>query len=101
MTTAGPKMSFSFQQRAKLPDEVLVSGLQDESVLLNLVNERYYGLEQIGTRMLAVLTSSPSIEVAYQTLLAEYEVEPQILRDDLVELVERLVEEGLVEIIHE
>ena len=101
MTTASPKMSISFQDRAKLPDEVLLSGLQDESVLLNLENERYYGLEEVGTRMLAVLTSSPSIEAAYETLLSEYEVDPQRLREDLAELVEKLVKEGLVEITRE
>ncbi len=94
-------MSISFQDRAKIPDDVLLSGLQDESVILNLVNERYYGLEEVGTRMLSVLTSSASIESAYQTLLSEYEVEPERLRQDLEELLEQLLREGLVEITSE
>jgi len=93
-------MTFSFDARVKLPDDVLVSGLQAESVLLNLDSERYYGLNDVGTRMLTVLTSSSSIEAAYTTLLDEYEVDAEVLRSDLISTIERLAENGLVEIIN-
>ena len=92
-------MTFSFNDRIKLPDDVLVSGLQAESVLLNLDSERYYGLNDVGTRMLTLLTSSDSIEAAYNTLLDEYEVEAEVLRGDLISTIEELAKNGLVEII--
>ena len=44
----------------------------------------------VGSRMWEVLTTSESAEAAYTTLLEEYEVEPEILRNDLAELVGRL-----------
>ena len=94
-------MTFSFSDRIKLPEQILVSGLQAESVLLNLDSERYYGLDDVGTRMLTVLTSSTSIEAAYNTLLDEYDVEPDVLRRDMVSTIEQLAEHGLVKIISE
>ena len=92
-------MNFSFDDRIKLPDDVLVSGLQAESVLLNLDSERYYGLNDVGTRMLTLLTSSESIGTAFKSLLDEYDVEAEVLRRDLISTIEELTKYGLVEII--
>jgi len=83
-----------------MPDDVLISNLQDESVILNLDSERYYGLDSVGTRILSVLTTSDSIEAAYDTLVHEYDVDGQVLREDLLALVENLVEQGIVQISH-
>ena len=91
-------MSISFSDRVKIPDDVLISKLQEESVILNLDSERYYGLDDVGTRFLAVLTTSESIEAAYETLAREYDVDSQILRQDLLELVQSLVDQGLIQI---
>ena len=91
-------MAISFSDSVKIPDDVLISNLQDESVILNLDNERYYGLDAVGTRILSVLTTSESIEAAYNTLVQEYDVDGQALRRDLIALVEDLVAQGLVKV---
>jgi len=91
-------MTISFSDRVTVPDDVLISNLQDESVILNLDSERYYGLDDVGTRFLSVLTTSDSIEAAYYRLRDEYDVDPHVLRDDLLALVEKLIEQGLIEI---
>ena len=89
-------MTISFADRVKVPDDVLISTLQEESVILNLDSERYYGLDSVGTRMLSVLTTSNSIEAAYERLTAEYDVDREVLRKDLLELVENLIAQGLL-----
>jgi hypothetical protein len=91
-------MSISFAERLILPEDVLISNVEGESVLLNLNSERYFGLDEVGTRMLSVLTTSNSIQTAYEALLEEYEVENETLRHDLAELVERLIDQGLLEV---
>jgi len=91
-------MSVSFTDRIRVPKDVLISRLQEESVLLNLDNESYYGLDDVGTRMLSVLNSSDSVQSAWLQLIDEYDVDREVLRDDLVSLVERLLEQGLVEV---
>ena len=89
-------MTISFSDRVTVPDGVLISQLQEESVILNLESERYFGLDDVGTRFLTVLTTSQSIEAAYETLSSEYDVDSQILRRDLLALVENLVDQGLL-----
>ncbi|HSD47969.1 MAG TPA: PqqD family protein [Pyrinomonadaceae bacterium] len=91
-------MQISFSDRVRVPDGVLISRLQEESVILNLESERYFGLDDVGTRVLSVLTSADSIEAAYASLLAEYDVDGQVLREDLIALVESLLQQGLVEV---
>ena len=89
-------MTISFSDRVTVPDDVLISRLQEESVILNLDSERYYGLDDVGTRFLSVLTTSDSIETAYDRLRHEYDVEPDVLRNDLLTLVENLIDQGLL-----
>src|SRR5215207_10049330 len=90
------RMPISFLDRVTVPDDVLISKLQEESVILNLDSERYFGLDDVGTRILSVLTASDSIEAAYNTLVQEYDVDGDVLRQDLLALVENLVEQGIV-----
>ena len=89
-------MTISFSDRVTVPDDVLISHLQEESVILNLDSERYYGLDDVGTRFLSVLTTSDSIETAYDRLRDEYDVDPQVLRADLLALIEKLIDQGLL-----
>lgn len=67
-------------------------------MLLNLNNESYYGLDEVGTRMWELLTSSESIQAAYDQLLDEYEVEAETLRRDMQNLISNLFDQGLLEI---
>lgn len=78
--------------------ETLINIIEGESVLLNLKNESYYGLDEVGTRMWELLTTSDSIQAAYEKLLDEYEVEAETLRNDLGEMIENLIENGLLEV---
>lgn len=90
----------TFEDRTTAPAHVLVRFLDQESVLLNLETEKYFGLDQTGTRMWQLLTASENIDAAYRQLLAEYDVEPELLRDNLSELLDRLVEHGLLQVLH-
>src|SRR4029077_9115018 len=88
-----------FTDRVEVPAHVMVRFLDNESVFLNLETERYFGLDQTGTRMWQVITSSSNIEAAYQQLLSEFEVEPETLRSDVIGLLEKLVENNLLQMV--
>ena len=81
-----------------MPEGVLIRELEGESVLLNLESESYFGLDGIGTRMLALLTDSDSIGAAYEKLLDEYEVDPDVLKADLCTFIDKLAESGLINV---
>ena len=76
----------------------MVRFLEKESVFLNLETERYYGLDETGTRMWQVVTEAPTIENAYEMLLSEFDVEAELLRQDLSELLGWLIDIGLLRI---
>ena len=92
-------MTQLFSQRVSVPDDVLMRDLDGESVILDLASENYYGLDEIGTRMWQVLSSSQTIQGAYDTLLLEYDVEPQQLRQDMQDLITQLVSNGLLRLV--
>lgn len=89
----------TFNERAAAPAHVLVRFLDQESVLLNLETEQYFGLDATGTRMWQLVTTSPNIDAAFQGLLAEYDVQPDQLRENLTELLDDLVEHGLLQVL--
>jgi hypothetical protein len=77
---------------------VLFQELQGESVLLNLDNDRYFGLDDVGTRMWHLLSEHGDVVTVLQHLLTEYagEVDEPTLRRDLADLISGLCAAGLV-----
>lgn len=85
-----------FDQRASIPEDVMIRDLAGESVLLNLNSETYFSLDEVGTRMWHALQQSGTVRQAYETLVSEYDVAPDTLRDDLFKLIKELTEHGLL-----
>ena len=84
-----------FSKRLITVNDVLMRPVEDESVFLNLNSDKYFGLDDVGTRFWQVLTASDTVEAAFKTLCEEYDAAPEELRRDLVALVETLVHHGL------
>ena len=89
-------MSHSTPRRVIRAPDVLLQDLEGEAVLLNLKNGQYYGLDMDSFHMYKTLISSGSLEMAYETLSAEYEVEPGRLKADLDQFFAHLRENGLL-----
>jgi hypothetical protein len=75
---------------------VLLQDLNGEAVLLNLENGVYYGMDENSFYMYKTLISSPTVQVAYETLLQEYQTTPGQLKTDLDQFLAHLLENGLV-----
>jgi hypothetical protein len=91
-------MTLSFDTKVTVPKDILVKEIRGESVVLNLDKESYFGLDKVGTRMWTALSKSESIRTAYDLLLERYDVEAEVLRRDLFNLVQTLVGHGLLEV---
>ena len=89
-------MASRFRYLAPAPD-VLVQTVVGESVLLDLRSQKYFGLNQVGTRAWQLLQQGGDVAAVRARLLEEYDVEAQQLERDLDELLERLLRAGLVE----
>ena len=84
-------MTISFSDRVRVPDDVLISNLQDESVILNLDSERYYGLDEVGSRIWKLLKEGADIPAIVERLAEEYDVTRERLEADVTAVLRYLL----------
>jgi hypothetical protein len=72
--------------------------LGQESAILNLKNSVYYGMDPVGTRVWNLLQQPRSIEELRNTLTSEYEVDSDRCEKDLLSLLQKMWNEGLIEV---
>jgi hypothetical protein len=89
-------MAPRFRRIVPAPD-VLSQTVVGESVLLDLRSQKYFGLNPVGTRAWQLLQETGDVAAIQARLLAEYAVAPEQLERDLHDLLERLLQAGLVE----
>ena len=89
------------EQRLTAPEHVMFRELDGEAVLLNLQNEMYYGLDEVGTRMWTLLTTSDSVQAAMDAMLEEFDVTPEVLEQDVAKMIKELQTNGLLETVDE
>jgi hypothetical protein len=77
-------------------DDVLVQEVGGEAVLLDLASEKYFGLDPVGSRIWSLIDGEVSLDAIHQKLCAEYDAEPERIRNDLIVLAKTLLDEGLV-----
>ncbi|MEZ5428367.1 MAG: PqqD family protein [Pyrinomonadaceae bacterium] len=88
--------NFSLPKKVLIPEEVLFQEIEGEGVLLNLKNEQYFGLNEMGTRIWHLLSENGLPENALVRLQKEYKIDEDTLRVDLAELIAELNRQGLV-----
>lgn len=91
-------MSDLWNSFVRIAPDVLHQELGGETVLLNLANESYFGLDEVGTRVWQVLAETHSASDVITRLVEEYEVSSDQLRLDVEKLVSEMVDAGLVTI---
>jgi Coenzyme PQQ synthesis protein D (PqqD) len=85
-----------FGKLAPAPD-VLIQTVVGESVLLDLRSQKYFGLNEVGTRAWLLLEETGDAAAVRARLAQEFDVATDQLERDLEALFERLLEAGLVE----
>jgi len=72
--------------------------LGPEAAILNTKNSVYYGLNPVGANIWRLLQQPRSIGEIRDEIAREYDVSRERLEKDLLCLVKKLLEEGLVEL---
>jgi hypothetical protein len=91
-------MKLDDNARIEEHEDTTVREVAGEAVLLHLVSERYYVLDASSTRMWQVLVSSPTLGDAVKALGSEFDVELDVLRNDLLRFTGELAAQGLVSV---
>lgn len=84
--------------RATPSQQVLFRELDGESVLLDLRSQKYFGLDEVGTRIWQLLGELQDVEAVQAALLDEFEVAPERLHRDLRSLLDQLAADRLIEL---
>lgn len=80
-------------------EKELLSGEFDaETVILDLRNGVYYGLEEAGARIWQLLKHPTSLGALRDALVQEYDVEPRRCESDLRDLLHHLLERQLIRV---
>lgn len=77
------------------------SDLAGEAIILELDAGMYYGLDAIGTRIWKLIQQPTSVSSLCDTLLDEYEVDPECCEHDLLALLRDLAANKLIRIQNE
>jgi hypothetical protein len=86
----------AFSMRVTSGPDVVFQMVGDEAVLLNMKTTLYLGLNAVGAQMWIALTGAKSIQAAFESLQAEFDVPGEQLRKDMEELLTKLIEHGLI-----
>lgn len=82
-----------------LRDELLFADLdRGEAAILSLKDGVYYGLDPVAARIWKLLKEHKKVSKVRDLMLQQFRVESDRLTHDLIELIERLAELGLLEI---
>lgn len=88
--------NLSLPKHFKVSDHVLFQEIMGNYVLLNMESEKYFGLDEVGARVWQILADEENPSKVLEQLQAEYDVDPEILRKDLIKLIEEMRQENLI-----
>jgi hypothetical protein len=92
------KRALSIDSTVVAAEDQVSSDLGDEVAILDLKGGTYYGLDAVGARIWSLIQRPITVAEVQNVILSEYEVEPERCARDLITLLGRLIEEGLVEV---
>ena len=92
-------MKFQSTDCFSISDEVLSQEVNGETVLLDLEDESYFSLNEVGTRIWQLIQSEQTVAATLDTLCDEYEVSREQLEVDVEELLDKLTDAGLASLL--
>jgi len=70
--------------------------VEGETVLLNVNSGIYFGLNALGTRIWELIQEPRSVALIRDQILEEYDVELERCQQDVINLLDKLLDAGLV-----
>ena len=89
-------MPISLDSRVAIHEDAVFRELDGEAVILQLDAGMYFGLDPVGTRLWQLIETHGALRPVLDAALSEFDVAPDVLEQDLLDLVSTLVEKRLV-----
>jgi hypothetical protein len=81
-----------------MADDVVSCDLDGEAAILNLKDGVYYGLDPVGAKIWNLIQKPMVLNDVVEIIWDEYDVDINRCKDDIFELVEELLNNGLVKV---
>lgn len=98
MSTLGSKALISHHAVIVAGQNQVSSDLAGESVILNLKNGTYYGLNEVGSAIWELIQEPKTVGGIYEAILQDYEVDAETCESSVQSLLCDLLEAQLIEI---
>ena len=79
-------------------DDQVSTVVDGETVLMNIGNGKYYQLDDIGSRVWALIENPTAVSAVCDQLVEEFEVERPTCEADVLQLVDRLLANQLIRV---
>ncbi len=85
------------QLRVRIPEQVLTRQVGGEVVMLDLDRECYYGMNEVGARLMQLAEQGATLAQITDRLLVEFDVDRERIEADVRRLAGELMANGLLE----
>ena len=86
----------NLSDKVTIPAQVMSREVGDETVILDLANGTYYGLDPVGARIWQLMAEGQTLTQVCELMLADFEVTREVIEHDVLALVQTLLERQLV-----
>lgn len=86
------------EQKITQNSNYIASDMNGEKVMLDIESGKYYNLGAIGGRIWDISEKPVTVDEIVAVLVQEYEVEPEVCKQQVSTFVEKMLQEGLVEV---
>ena len=79
--------------------DLMMADLEGEAVLLNIQTGRYFGLNEVGTSIWALISEPRTVADLIEALRKEYKVASGMLNKDVMSFLESMEERSLIKVL--
>ena len=87
------------QTYVKRNNEVFANEIDGEAVMMNIQTGKYYGLDEIGSRIWELMEQKIQVKAIIEQLQKEYDVSEQQCKSDVLNLLNELKTNQLIEVV--
>ncbi|MGC5771071.1 lasso peptide biosynthesis PqqD family chaperone [Paenibacillus pabuli] len=90
--------SMNGEDRVMRREGNLVSDMGGEKVMMSIHTGKYYNLGSTGGRIWDLLSEERTLSELVEVLASEYDIEPAVCREQVVQFLDHLTQEGLIDV---
>ena len=79
-------------------EKLLVSGLGEESVMMNIETGDYFGLNEVGSTIWNLIKEPIQVKVICEKLLEDFDIDEHTCKEKTIAYLEHLLEEDMLEV---